>query len=69
MPKAWKSCSRGWLDKIAIVWALEEGTSVAPGIPEVHEFAKREFKICESPLSHPWGNAHAGGIERVIHYL
>ena len=45
------------------------GDSVAPGIPEVHEFAKREFKICESPLSHPWGKVHADGIERVIHYL
>ncbi len=60
---------QGWLDKIAIVWALEEGTNVAPGIPEVHQFAKREFKICESPLSHPWGKVHADGIERVIHYL
>ena len=67
--RALDPASRGWLDKIAIAWVLEERTAVAPGIPEVHEFAKREFKICESPLSHPWGNAHAGGIERVIHYL
>jgi predicted acylesterase/phospholipase RssA len=67
--RALQIVSRGWVDKIAIAWVLEEGTAVAPGIPEVHEFAKREFKICEAPLSHPWGNAHAGGIERVIHYL
>jgi predicted acylesterase/phospholipase RssA/CRP-like cAMP-binding protein len=61
--------SHGWLDKIAIVWVLEEGSSVAPEVPEVHELARREFKICESPPPHPWGKARADGIERVIHYL
>jgi predicted acylesterase/phospholipase RssA len=61
--------SRGWLDKIAIVWVLEEGSGVAPEVPELHEFAKREFKICESPLPHPWGKVHSVGIERLIHYL
>ncbi|HEY6384003.1 MAG TPA: patatin-like phospholipase family protein [Pseudolabrys sp.] len=60
--------SRGWLDKIAIVWVLE-GSGVAPGIPEVHEFAKREFKICESPLPHPWGKVNSAGVERLLHYL
>jgi NTE family protein len=61
--------SRGWRDKIAIVWLLEEGSSVAPVVPELHDFASREFKICESPLPHPWGKVHSGNMERLVHYL
>ena len=61
--------SRGWVDKTAIVWVLEEGSGVAPEVPEVHDFAKWEFKICESPLPYPWGKVHSSGIERIIHYL
>jgi len=60
--------SRGWQDKVVIVWVLDD-SGVAPEIPEVHEFAKREFKICESPLPHPWGKLHIAGMERLIHYL
>jgi predicted acylesterase/phospholipase RssA/CRP-like cAMP-binding protein len=67
--RALELASRGWVDKIAIVWVLDEGSGVAPEIPEVHEFAKREFKICESPLPHPWGKLHFAGMERLIHYL
>ena len=61
--------SQGWRDKIAIVWLLEEGSSVAPMVPELHDFASREFKICESPLPHPWGKAHSSSMERLVHYL
>jgi NTE family protein len=61
--------SRGWRDKIAIVWLLEEGSSVAPVVPELHDFASREFKICESPLPHPWGKVHSASMERLVHYL
>ena len=61
--------SRGWRDKIAIVWLLEEGSSVAPVVPELRDFASREFKISESPLPHPWGKVHSAGMERLIHYL
>jgi NTE family protein len=61
--------SRGWHDKTAIVWALEEGSGIAPEVPEIHDFAKREFKICESPLPYPWGKVHSAGIERLVHYL
>ncbi|HEX7231213.1 MAG TPA: patatin-like phospholipase family protein, partial [Candidatus Binatia bacterium] len=60
--------ARGWLDEVVIVWVLDEST-VAPDIPEVHDFAKREFKIAESPLPHPWGKVHSTGIDRLIHYL
>jgi NTE family protein len=66
--RALEIASRGWVDKIAIVWGLED-SGVAPEIPEIHELAKREFKICESPLPHPWGRVHATGMERLVHYL
>ena len=61
--------SQGWRDKIAIVWLLEEGSSVAPVVPELRDFASREFKICESPLPHPWGKVHSASMERLVHYL
>jgi NTE family protein len=61
--------SRGWRDKIAIVWVLEEGSGVAPVVPELHDFARRQFTICESPLPHPWGKVHSAGTERLVHYL
>ena len=61
--------SQGWRDKIAIVWLLEEGSTVAPVVPELRDFASREFKICESPLPHPWGKVHSTGTERLVHYL
>ena len=60
--------ARGWLDKVVIVWMLDE-SSVDADIPEVHGFAKREFKTCESPLPLPWGKVHSTGIDRLIHYL
>jgi NTE family protein len=66
--RALEIASRGWVDKIAIVWVLED-SGVAPEIPEIHELAKREFKICESPLPRPWGRLHATGMERLVHYL
>jgi predicted acylesterase/phospholipase RssA/CRP-like cAMP-binding protein len=61
--------SQGWRDKIAIVWLLEEGSGVAPMVPELRNFASREFKICESPLPHPWGKVQSTGMERLVHYL
>jgi NTE family protein len=61
--------SRGWRDKIAIVWVLEEGSGVTPVVPELRNFASREFKICESPLPHPWGKVQSTGMERLVHYL
>jgi NTE family protein len=67
--RALELASQGWRDKIAIVWLLEEGSSVAPMVPELHDFASREFKISESPLPHPWGKVHSASMERLIHYL
>jgi predicted acylesterase/phospholipase RssA len=60
--------SRGWLDKIALVWVLQDG-GVAPEMPQAREFTARQFKIPESPLPHPWSRLHLTGIERLIHHL
>jgi predicted acylesterase/phospholipase RssA len=63
--RGFEAAPRGWLDKIALVWVLQDG-----GItPEVPEFAPRQFKISESPLPHPWGRLHLTGMERLIHHL
>ena len=67
--RALELASPGWRDKTAIVWLLEEGRGVAPVVPELHDFASREFKICASPLPHPWGKVHSGNMERLVHYL
>ena len=67
--RALNLASQGWRDKIAIVWVLEEGSGVAPVVPELRDFASREFKICESPLPHPWGKVHSASMERLVHYL
>jgi NTE family protein len=67
--RALELASRGLRDKIAIVWLLEEGSGVAPMVPELRDFASREFKICESPLAHPWGKVHSGNMERLVHHL
>ena len=67
--RALESASPGWRDKIAIVWLLEEGSGVAPMVPELRDVASREFKICESPLPHPWGKVHSASMERLVHHL
>ena len=67
--RALNLASQGWRDKIAIVWELDEGSGVVPAVPELRDFASREFKICASPLPHPWGKAHSNSMERLVHYL
>ena len=67
--RALELASPGLRDKIAIVWLLEEGSGVAPMVPELRNFASREFKICASPLPHPWGKVQSTGMERLVHHL
>jgi predicted acylesterase/phospholipase RssA/CRP-like cAMP-binding protein len=59
---------RGWLDKVALVWVLEDG-GVAPEMPHADEVTTRQFKIAESPLPHPWSRLHVTGMERLVHHL
>ena len=61
--------AQGWREKIAIIWVLEEGSSVAPQIPEVHQLAAREFKLYEAPLPYPSGKVHSTSIDRLVHHL
>ncbi len=67
--RALELAAPGLHDKIAIVWLLEEGSGVAPVVPELRNFASREFKICASPLPHPWGKVQSTGMERLVHHL
>ena len=60
--------AQGWLDKIALVWVLQDG-GVAPEMPQAREFTTRQFKISESPLPHPWSRLHLTGMERLVHHL
>jgi NTE family protein len=61
--------ARGWRDKISIVWLLDEGSNVAPVVPELRDFSSREFMISESPLPARWGKVPANGMERLVHDL
>jgi predicted acylesterase/phospholipase RssA len=61
--------ARGWRDKISIAWLLDGGDPVAPAVPNLRDFACRDFKIAESPPGLPWGRALVGGMERLVHDL
>jgi NTE family protein len=61
--------THGWRDKISIAWLLEGANPVAPVVPNLRDFAARDFKIADAPLGSPWGRALAGGLERIVHAL
>jgi predicted acylesterase/phospholipase RssA/CRP-like cAMP-binding protein len=61
--------ARGWRDKIRVAWLLENGTRVAPAVPDLRDFAGRDFKIADSPPPLPWGQSLASGLERLVHDL
>jgi len=60
---------RGWRDKISMAWLLENGSPVAPAVPNLHDFACRDFKIVEAPSQVPLGRSVAAGLERLVHDL
>jgi predicted acylesterase/phospholipase RssA len=60
---------RGWRDKVSVAWLLDAGNPVAPAVPNISDFASRDFKIVESPPQLPWGRAIANGLERLVHDL
>jgi len=66
--RRFENAPQGWLDKIALVWVLQDG-GVAPEVPQDRRFTTRQFNISESPLPHPWGRLHLTGMERLVHYL
>src|SRR5262249_49930457 len=59
----------GWRDKTRVAWLLENDKPVVPAVPDLHEFASRDFKIAEAPLGLPWGRSVSAGLERLVHDL
>jgi predicted acylesterase/phospholipase RssA/CRP-like cAMP-binding protein len=58
-----------WRDKLRIVWLLDKSAPIAPYVPELYEFAERDFKLT---LDAPGPNQVSllqHGIERVVHHL
>jgi predicted acylesterase/phospholipase RssA/CRP-like cAMP-binding protein len=60
---------RGWRDKITLAWLLEGGRTEGPDVPNLNDFACRDYKIAEMPSRLPWGKSLAGGLERLVHDL
>jgi predicted acylesterase/phospholipase RssA/CRP-like cAMP-binding protein len=61
--------ARGWRDKVSIAWLIEPGSPLSPVIPNLGDFAFRDFKIADAPPQLPWGRAIANGLERLVHDL
>jgi predicted acylesterase/phospholipase RssA len=61
--------TRGWRDKVSVAWLLDGSSPVAPAVPNVRDYACREFKIAETEPQFPRGRALANGLERVVHFL
>lgn len=61
--------SRGWREKISLVWVLEEGRTAAPAVPKLRDFAGRDFKIAEAAVSSRWGPTLSNGLERLVHHV
>jgi predicted acylesterase/phospholipase RssA/CRP-like cAMP-binding protein len=61
--------NRGWRDKITIAWLLKNDCQVAPALPNLHDFACRDFKIAETLPQFPLGRAVGDGLERLVHDL
>jgi predicted acylesterase/phospholipase RssA/CRP-like cAMP-binding protein len=60
---------RGWRDKVSIVWLLEGNNPVGPAVPNLGEYACRDFKIAETPPPFPRSRTIAFGLERLVHDL
>src|SRR5262249_16718161 len=60
---------RGRRDKISVAWLLGDGKWTVRAVPNLNEFARRDFKIAETPFGLPWGRSVAVGIERLVHDL
>ena len=61
--------SRGWKDKINILWVLGNGQTVPPALPSLRDYACRDFKMSLTPPKAPFGQVLVGGMERLVHDL
>jgi predicted acylesterase/phospholipase RssA len=60
---------RGWRDKMSIAWLLEGDRPVVPAVPNLRDFACRDYKIAETPARWPRGRSLANRLERLVHEL
>jgi predicted acylesterase/phospholipase RssA/CRP-like cAMP-binding protein len=67
--QALEAPARGWRDKISIAWLLESGRLVAPAVPNLRDYASRDWKIAETPPPWPYGRSLDWGLERLVHDL
>jgi NTE family protein len=61
--------ARGWREKLSVAWLIDGGATVAPFVPELREFAGRDFKIIDVPPSDKWARSLSAGLERLVHHL
>jgi predicted acylesterase/phospholipase RssA len=61
--------ARGWRDKISVAWLLEGGSQLGPVVPNLRDFAARDFKIADTPPQLPLGRSVDAGLERLVHEL
>jgi predicted acylesterase/phospholipase RssA/CRP-like cAMP-binding protein len=59
----------GWRDKISVAWVFDGDRPMVPTVPNLPEFASRDFKIADAPFGSPWGRSIASGLERLVHDL
>jgi predicted acylesterase/phospholipase RssA/CRP-like cAMP-binding protein len=60
---------RGWRDKISVAWLLESDRPLAPYVPNLRDFAIRDYKIADKPPAWPSGRSLALGLDRLVHDL
>jgi NTE family protein len=61
--------ARGWRDKVSVAWLLESDSPLAPVVPNLGDFACRDFKIFETAPPLPLGRSLGSGMERLVHDL
>jgi predicted acylesterase/phospholipase RssA len=61
--------AHGWRDKLSVAWILQDGSPVAPIVPNLRELVARDFKIASSPAPFPYGPSLNIGLERLVHDL
>ena len=59
----------GWRDKIRIVWLLDSKAPIVPFVPELHELAKRDFKLTLDAPGPNQSSVLRHGFERIVHHL
>ncbi len=61
--------SPNWREKINVVWLLNDGSQLAPLVPELNQLAKRDFKLSFDPPAQNRSRELVNGFERIIHQL